>query len=76
MPELDKAHIEELIRAAAAGELVIEVEFVDVLTQGDRAISEHIIVTPTLDRVEPKPTLRLIAIPQDVDVVLEKIQEK
>lgn len=75
MPEMDKAHIDALVKAAAAGELMLEVEFVDVLEQGDRAITEHIIVTPTLDRVEPKPTLRLIAITGDAEKVLKKIKE-
>jgi len=75
MPELDKVQIEALIKAAETGKLMLEVDFVDVLESGDRALSEHIIVTPTLDRLEPMPTLRLIAIPDDAKKVLEKIQE-
>lgn len=75
MPEMDATQIEALIKAAASGKLMLEVDFVDVLTNADRALSEHIIVTPTLDRLDPMPTLRLIAIPDDAEKVLEKIKE-
>jgi hypothetical protein len=75
MPEDDQAQIDALIAAGAATKLAIEIEYIDVLSAVDRAQADHIIVTPTLDRTEPEPFLRLLAIPNDAKEVLIKIRE-
>jgi hypothetical protein len=51
----------------------IKVEYVDVLSSINNAVLNNVIVTPTLDRLDPLPFARLIAIGIDASMVIERL---
>ena len=53
---------EEQLRALCSATLGdrFEIEIIDVSKQPDRANAERIVATPTLDRIEPTPRIRVI----------------
>ena len=55
-------HAEEQLRALCAATLGdrFEIEVIDVSEQPHRADAERIVATPTLDRIEPTPRMRVI----------------
>jgi hypothetical protein len=73
-PDADQKLISNLTAIALKAKVAISVEYVDVLANIDRASTAHILVTPTLERLEPLPALRLIAIPVDLAGVLKALK--
>jgi hypothetical protein len=53
--------------------LSLDVEYVDVLNSVERALSNSVIVTPTVDRIDPAPFLRLIAVASGADALIERL---
>lgn len=74
-PGRDNVLLEQLKTLGAERNTLLEIEYVDVLSQIDRAALEQVYVTPSIDRVDPKPSIRLISIPMDADEVLTRLQQ-
>lgn len=72
-PSRDNVLLERLKVLGTAQNILLEIEYVDVLSHIDRAALEQVYVTPSIDRVEPKPNLRLISIPMEADEVLARL---
>lgn len=72
-PSRDNVLLERLKALGTAQNILLEIEYVDVLNHIDRAALEQVYVTPSIDRVEPKPNLRLISIPMEADEVLARL---
>lgn len=53
---------------------VVEVEVVDVLEDPATAEEARILTTPTLDRVEPWPTRRIIGDLGDIDMITDTFE--
>ncbi len=51
----------------------VDVDYVDVLTNVDRAREAQVSLTPLIDRIEPVPALRLIAINGGAQSTIEKL---
>lgn len=68
-PELAALSTVEKLRASMPG--VVEVEIVDVLEDPATAEEARVLTTPTLDRVEPWPTRRIIGDLGDLDRITE-----
>ena len=50
-----------------------ELELVDVLANPGRALSDGILVTPTLVRVSPWPSIRILGNLRDIELVLRTL---
>jgi hypothetical protein len=72
-PIVDRAHIARLVDLGRGRDVDISVEYVDVVMSVDRAVMDDVIVTPTLDRVEPTPGVRVIAVSADMSNVLTRL---
>ena len=72
-PQRDHAWVVELIEAGRRMSVDIAVEYVDVLASVNNAVLNNVIVTPTLDRLDPLPFARLIAIGADYTMVMERL---
>lgn len=72
-PSRDNVLLEELKSLSLKRNIPFDVEYIDVLAHIDRAALEQVYVTPSIDRVEPKPNTRLISIPMDADEVLTRL---
>jgi circadian clock protein KaiB len=51
----------------------LELEIVDVLRKPERALSDAILVTPTLVRLSPSPTCRIFGNLRDTEAVLRSL---
>lgn len=69
MPQEDKLQISALQEIAQKHSANFEIEYIDVLSNAELALTENIFLTPTLERVEPLPSLRLIALPNDAEKI-------
>jgi hypothetical protein len=72
-PLRDHPWVVELIEAGRLESVDIAVEYVDVLASVNSAVLNNVIVTPTLDRLDPLPFARLIAIGADFSMVMERL---
>jgi hypothetical protein len=72
-PLRDHAWVDDLIEAGHGISVDITVEYVDVLASVNSAVLNNVIVTPTLDRLEPLPFARLIAIGADFSMVMDRL---
>jgi hypothetical protein len=70
-PERDHACVVDLVDAGHRMSVDVRVEYVDVLASVNHAVLNHVIVTPTVDRLDPLPFARLIAIGADFSIVME-----
>lgn len=48
-----------------------KIELVDVFKEPDRALDDHIFMTPTLVKLEPAPVTRIVGTLSQVNVVLQ-----
>lgn len=74
IPKEDQEIIAKIIEKAKKADIDVEIESVDVLADIDRAVAGQVFVTPTLDRLEPAPEMRLIAITDDATGILKKLR--
>jgi circadian clock protein KaiB len=51
----------------------LELEIVDVLRKPERALSDAILVTPTLVKISPRPTCRILGNLRDTEAVLRAL---
>jgi hypothetical protein len=73
---MSKSDLSQLQRwDGAEKDIFLEIEYVDVLAHIDRAALEEVYVTPSIDRVDPEPVIRLISIPQDAREVFTRLQD-
>ena len=72
-PLRDQAWVGDLIEAGHRESVEIAVEYVDVLASVNNAVLNNVIVTPTLDRLDPLPFARLIAIGADFSMVMDRL---
>jgi hypothetical protein len=70
-PERDRAWVVDLVEVGHRMSVDVNVEYVDVLASVTNAVLNNVIVTPTLDRLDPPPFARLIAIGADFSSVME-----
>ena len=70
-PLRDHAWVVDLVAAGKGASIDIEVDYVDVLSSVNNAVLNNVIVTPTLDRLDPLPFARLIAIGADYSMVMD-----
>lgn len=61
-PDEDDVFLKNLALQAKRLKVEVEVEYIDVLMNVDRARDAEVSLTPLIDRLEPLPTLRVIAI--------------
>lgn len=71
-PELTALSTVQKLRESMPG--VVEVEIVDVLEDPATAEEARVLTTPTLDRVEPWPTRRIIGDLGDLDRITETFE--
>jgi hypothetical protein len=69
----DQEWVVGLVDAGRSVSVEIKVEYVDVLSSINNAVLNNVIVTPTLDRLDPLPFARLIAIGIDASMVIERL---
>jgi hypothetical protein len=69
----DQEWVVGLVDAGRSVSVEIKVEYVDVLSSINNAVLNNVIVTPTLDRLDPLPFTRLIAIGIDASMVIERL---
>jgi hypothetical protein len=72
-PLRDHVWVTGLIEASQGTALALTVEYVDVLASANNAVLNNVIVTPTLDRLDPLPFERLIAIGADFAMVMDRL---
>ena len=71
--EEDQETISAITMRCNKEKVSVSIEYVDVLTNVDRAREAQVSLTPLIDRVEPLPTLRLIAINGGAHSVVAKL---
>ena len=69
----DESAIEALKERCQKSKIPLSVEYIDVLSSVDRAREAQVSLTPLIDRVEPLPLLRLIALNGGAQSALEKL---
>lgn len=74
-PSRDSVLLEKLKTLGAERSTPLEIEYIDVLSHIDRAALEQVYVTPSVDRLDPKPILRLISISMDAEEVFKRLLE-
>lgn len=74
IPAEDQEIIANILAKAKKADVDLDIESVDVLAEIDRAIAGQVFVTPTLDRLDPEPAMRLIAITDDAAGILKKLR--
>lgn len=72
-PSRDNVLLEQLKVLGSERDIILEIDYIDVLAHIDRAALEGVYVTPSIDRVDPKPDLRLISIGMDATEVLTRL---
>ncbi len=65
------ANLNAICRQHLAGRFQIEI--VDILTDPSRARDENVLLTPTLLKVSPAPTSRIVGNLSDTDLVLQSL---
>ena len=73
-PVRDGEWVARLVERGLSVNLSVTVDYVDVLTSVNNAVLSNVIVTPTLDRLEPLPFRRIIAIGMDASLVLQHLE--
>jgi hypothetical protein len=71
--EEDDILIKSLHSRAKKQNIVLDIEYVDVLSNAELAREAHVSLTPVIDRLEPPPLLRLIAIDGGAESAIEKL---
>lgn len=74
-PEADKELSEKLQQLASKADIELEIDMVDVLTNISRAQAAGIVVTPSIDVLEPTDELRFIAISKNPATVIQRVLE-
>jgi hypothetical protein len=72
-PLRDHEWVVALVETGQRMSVDIAVEYVDVLASVNHAVLNNVIVTPTLDRLDPLPFARLIAIGADFSMVMDRL---
>ena len=72
-PDEDNAFLKNLSSQAKRKKVEVEVEYIDVLMYVDRAREAEVSLTPLIDRLEPLPPLRVIAINGGAKAAIDKL---
>ena len=73
-PVRDGEWVARLVERALSANISVTVDYVDVVTSVNNAVLSNVIVTPTLDRLDPLPFHRIIAIGMDASAVLQHLE--
>lgn len=73
-PVRDGEWVARLVEQGRSANVDVTVDYVDVITSVNNAVLSNVIVTPTLDRLDPLPFRRIIAIGMDASAVLHHLE--
>lgn len=72
-PIVDRQTIAQLRQIGEQRGIDVEVEYVDVLVDIERCVRHGVVLTPTIERVDPPPAFRLPSVSSDPAVNLDRL---